>query len=68
MLICPSCGSKVVGKVGADQFYCWDCCIEFSYGRQGLKMYTIDDEGSLVAMAAAADHEHEPHQPQTNRG
>ncbi|MHB0886985.1 MAG: hypothetical protein ACYC6V_01360 [Bacillota bacterium] len=48
-LACPQCGSKVVGKVGTGQYYCWDCFIEFSVGKSGPHLYKIDPEGTLVS-------------------
>ena len=33
---CPNCGGRSIGRVGTAQYYCWECCIEFSLGRGGL--------------------------------
>ncbi|MDF2501722.1 MAG: hypothetical protein K0Q77_2436, partial [Anaerosporomusa subterranea] len=35
MFVCPVCGRKAVGKVASGQFYCWDCCVEFSVSDKG---------------------------------
>lgn len=51
MLICPVCGSRGIGKVGIGQYYCKDCCVEFAYKRNQLKIYTLGDDGSLVQYA-----------------
>ncbi len=47
---CPHCQSRSIGRVGADQYYCWDCCIEFAVTRQGVKLFTVNDEGELQAL------------------
>lgn len=44
---CPHCGSRSTGKVAADQYYCWDCCIEFAHTPNGWQMFRVDDEGEL---------------------
>lgn len=45
---CPVCGRRSIGKVGADQYYCWDCCIEFFHNGKETKIYNIEDDGSLT--------------------
>jgi len=49
-VLCPLCSSRSVGKVGTNQFYCWDCCIEFTHTRDGVHLYRLDDEGGLVSL------------------
>ena len=44
---CPVCGHTAIGKVGADQFYCWDCCIEFSNDGITTTIYNVELDGSL---------------------
>jgi hypothetical protein len=46
---CPVCGGKATGKVGADQFYCWDCCVEYRINKEGVQVFEVDEDGSLVA-------------------
>ena len=48
-LNCPHCGSRAVGRVGTDQYYCSECCIEFAFTAEGTRLYWLDDEGELVA-------------------
>ncbi|NPV70641.1 MAG: hypothetical protein HPY55_08370 [Firmicutes bacterium] len=50
LLVCPNCGARGVGKVGAGQFYCWECCVEFRPGRKGWQVYQVQDDGSLLAI------------------
>ncbi len=45
---CPICRSKQTGKVGADQYFCWSCFVEFSTRGQG-EVYEISEDGSLLA-------------------
>ncbi|HHT02265.1 MAG TPA: hypothetical protein GXZ96_06205 [Firmicutes bacterium] len=50
MLVCPVCHGHTIGKVGANRFYCRECCLEFSESRRGLQAYRLDDEGELVQL------------------
>jgi len=47
---CPVCHRMDTGKVGSNQFYCSHCFVEFNVSPQGVKLYYIDVDGSLVAM------------------
>ncbi|MEG6616074.1 hypothetical protein V6C27_06485 [Peptococcaceae bacterium 1198_IL3148] len=46
---CPVCGGKATGKVGVDQYYCWDCCVEYRKSKEGVDIFQVDEDGSLVA-------------------
>lgn len=48
-MTCPVCGGKATGKVGIDQFYCWDCCVEYRISKEGVQIYEVAEDGSLVA-------------------
>ncbi len=48
MTTCPVCGQRGIGKVGADQYYCWDCCIEFMVRNQELRVYQVEVDGTLT--------------------
>lgn len=48
-MICPVCGGRSTGKVGVDQYYCWDCCIEFNSHSDRVIVYDLEEDGSLVA-------------------
>ena len=39
--ICPSCGSKEVGKVAKNTWYCRDCCVEYT----NRSVYTLTKQG-----------------------
>ncbi|MGQ9531390.1 MAG: hypothetical protein ACUVTQ_01105 [Desulfotomaculales bacterium] len=46
---CPICGGRATGKVGADQYYCRDCCVEYRINREGVQIYELREDGSLAA-------------------
>lgn len=46
---CPVCGGRTIGKVGVGQFYCWDCCVEFTTQDDKIVIYDLAEDGSLVA-------------------
>ncbi|WP_371370758.1 hypothetical protein [Sporomusa aerivorans] len=48
MTTCPVCGQRGIGKVGADQYYCWDCCVEFVVRNQNLKIFNVEADGTLT--------------------
>lgn len=50
---CPVCGGKTTGKVGMDQYYCWDCCVEFRHIKEGVQIYELAEDGSLTAFDPA---------------
>lgn len=47
---CPACGSKAIGKIGVDQFYCWDCCVVYKQDPNSVEMYEVDEDGTLLAL------------------
>ena len=47
---CPVCNRLDTGKVGTNQFFCPHCYVEFNITSQGVKLYYIDTDGSLVAL------------------
>lgn len=51
---CPNCNGRSIGRVGSEQYYCWDCCVEFNVGRGAVRIFHLDADGELVA---AAQHE-----------
>jgi hypothetical protein len=51
---CPNCAGRCIGRVGSEQYYCWDCCVEFNLGRGAVRIYHLDADGELLA---AANHE-----------
>ena len=51
---CPNCGGLQVGKVGSDQYYCWNCYLEFNYAKGRVNLYEVAEDGSLLAMDESA--------------
>lgn len=47
---CPICKGNAIGKVGTNQFYCWDCCVEYCYKKDKVVVYQLDDEGELMPL------------------
>ncbi|MBO8159816.1 hypothetical protein [Thermosyntropha sp.] len=45
---CPVCKGTQVGKVGSDQYYCWNCFLEFNYNRGRVNLYQVEEDGSLL--------------------
>ncbi len=48
-MICPVCAGRQLGKVGVEQYYCWNCCVEFNSHTDNMVVYDLDEDGSLVA-------------------
>ena len=47
-MICPKCRSRATGKIGQNQYYCWDCSIEFVPTGDGFRMYRLEPDGTTV--------------------
>lgn len=45
---CPVCGGNSVGKVGLEQFYCWECLLEYQRHGDIVKIFSVAEDGSLV--------------------
>ncbi|HEY3423308.1 MAG TPA: hypothetical protein VGL27_00820 [Negativicutes bacterium] len=48
MITCPVCGRRGIGKVGSEQYYCWDCCVEFVVSGQEIKIFSVEVDGTLT--------------------
>lgn len=48
---CPHCNCRDIGKIGANQFYCWGCFMEFSVSGEEVKVYEVAEDGSLISVA-----------------
>lgn len=51
MTTCPACGQRGIGKVGNDQFFCWECCVEFVVQGSTVKVFHVEPDGTLTLMA-----------------
>lgn len=49
-MYCPNCKGKEIGKIGVNQFYCWDCFIELSIVNEILHMHQVEEDGSLSSL------------------
>ncbi|EST56514.1 hypothetical protein T458_04280 [Brevibacillus panacihumi W25] len=50
-VICPNCSSKDVGKIGTNQYYCWNCYIEMSVSNEQIaSVYQVEEDGSLHSL------------------
>ncbi|WP_139490510.1 hypothetical protein [Brevibacillus dissolubilis] len=48
---CPNCASKDIGKIGTNQYYCWNCFVELSItGDQVSSVYQVEEDGSLQSL------------------
>ncbi len=48
---CPNCGGKDIGKIGTNQYYCWNCFVEMSLvGNQVSSIYQVEEDGSLHSL------------------
>ncbi|MDD2402055.1 MAG: hypothetical protein PHI90_06480 [Clostridia bacterium] len=45
---CPLCGSSSVGKVGVEQYYCWNCFVEYQFQGDETRVYSVEEDGSLM--------------------
>ena len=49
MMRCPLCCSADTGKVGNNQYYCWQCLMEFKTDpEQARCMFYVEADGSLI--------------------
>ncbi len=46
---CPVCRGLQVGRVGSDQYYCWNCYLEFNFSRGQVNLFEVGEDGSLLA-------------------
>ena len=50
MLKCPNCQSKDIGKIGINQFYCWNCFIELTLANGLILTHQVEEDGSLSSL------------------
>ncbi|MDY0405492.1 hypothetical protein P5G51_008850 [Virgibacillus sp. 179-BFC.A HS] len=50
MMQCPNCQSKDIGKIGADQYYCWNCFIELNVLGDKWTVFQVEADGSLSSL------------------
>lgn len=45
---CPLCGTCDTGRVGTNQYYCWNCLLEFTQNNEEVKFFYVESDGRLV--------------------
>ncbi len=50
MLNCPNCRSKDIGKIGINQYYCWNCFIELSLDKGLIHTHQVEEDGTLSSL------------------
>ena len=50
MFKCPNCKSKDIGKIGINQYYCWNCFIELTLVEGLIKTHQVEEDGSLSSL------------------
>lgn len=54
---CPICRTQDTGKVGTNQYYCWQCLLEFCLSPHSEpRIFYVEEDGSLVPLAEVRDH------------
>lgn len=46
-MFCPLCSGTTMGRVGSNQYFCSECYLEFSFNKDDITVYKIDDDGGL---------------------
>lgn len=52
---CPLCSGIQIGKVGNEQYYCWNCFMEFNFNKGRVNMYEVAEDGSLLAVEKSSE-------------
>lgn len=42
---CPVCHGREIGKIGTNQYFCWNCLVEFNDQEE---VFEISEDGSLT--------------------
>jgi len=50
LLKCPNCNSINLGKIGSQQYYCWDCFIEMTILKNKINIHQVEADGSLSSL------------------
>ncbi|MEW6621722.1 MAG: hypothetical protein AB1420_01075 [Bacillota bacterium] len=44
MFNCPVCNGRSVGRIGTEQYYCWNCLVEYNSKKE---VFQVEEDGSL---------------------
>lgn len=47
LMRCPNCSSKDIGKIGSQQYYCWNCFVEMSVSGNELTVHQVEADGEF---------------------
>ncbi|MBM7569567.1 hypothetical protein [Aquibacillus albus] len=47
---CPNCRGKDIGKIGNQQYYCWNCFIELTVSENVFQVHEVEQDGSLSSL------------------
>ncbi len=47
---CPNCSSKDIGKIGVNQYYCWNCFVELSIQKGIMHVHQVEEDGVLSSL------------------
>ncbi|GAF65871.1 hypothetical protein [Alkalihalobacillus trypoxylicola] len=47
---CPNCQTKDIGKIGTNQYYCWNCFVEMSLCNGKLSLHQVEEDGTLSSL------------------
>lgn len=47
---CPNCRSNDIGKIGTNQYYCWNCFIEMTLVKDRLSVHQVEEDGTLSCL------------------
>lgn len=47
---CPNCRGKDIGKIGVNQYYCWNCFIELSVAKNTIHTHQVEEDGTLSSL------------------
>ncbi len=53
-MMCPSCGSREVGYLPGNQYYCWNCFVQFVVGDNSPEIYEVAEDGTLVPLGGVS--------------
>ena len=54
-MACPVCGGSIVGRIGLNQYYCWDCFVEFTIVNGQVQAYKVEADGTLISIINEKD-------------
>ncbi len=49
-MTCPNCKSRDIGKIGVNQYYCRECCIELAIIKGKIHTRQVEEDGSLSSL------------------